>query len=116
MSVRDRHHPVQHAPDVPQAGPDRTLPGRTNLFDNYWVLMLIKALAIIALVLTCFLVIAYMEHKVMAHMQARLGPMEAGRYHGVLQIVVDGIKFVQKESIIPRAPTAGCSPWPRRSP
>ena len=23
MSVRDRHHPVQHAPDVPQADPDR---------------------------------------------------------------------------------------------
>jgi NADH-quinone oxidoreductase subunit H len=44
-----------------------------------------------------------MEHKVMAHMQARVGPMEAGRYHGVLQLVADGIKFVQKESIIPRA-------------
>jgi NADH-quinone oxidoreductase subunit H len=74
-----------------------------DLFDNYWVLMPVKALVIIALVLTCFLVIAYMEHKVMAHMQARLGPMEAGRYHGVLQIVADGIKFIQKESITPRA-------------
>jgi NADH-quinone oxidoreductase subunit H len=74
-----------------------------DLFDNYWVLMPVKALVIIALVLSCFLVIAYMEHKVMAHMQARLGPMEAGRYHGVLQIVADGIKFLQKESITPRA-------------
>jgi NADH-quinone oxidoreductase subunit H len=74
-----------------------------DLFDSYWVLMPVKALVIIALVLTCFLVIAYMEHKVMAHMQARLGPMEAGRYHGVLQIVADGIKFIQKESITPRA-------------
>jgi len=74
-----------------------------DLFDNPWVLMPTKAVVIIALVLTCFLVVAYMEHKVMAHMQARVGPMEAGRFHGVLQIVADGIKFVQKESITPRA-------------
>jgi NADH-quinone oxidoreductase subunit H len=74
-----------------------------DLLDNYWVLMPAKVLAVIVLVLTCFLVIAYMEHKVMAHMQARVGPMEAGRFHGVLQIVADGIKFLQKESIIPRA-------------
>ena len=39
----------------------------------------------------------------MAHMQARVGPMEAGRFHGVLQIVADGIKSLQKESITPRA-------------
>jgi NADH-quinone oxidoreductase subunit H len=74
-----------------------------DLFDNYWVLLPVKVLVILALVLTFFLVVAYMEHKVMAHMQARVGPMEAGRFHGVLQIVADGIKFVQKESIIPRA-------------
>jgi NADH-quinone oxidoreductase subunit H len=74
-----------------------------DLFDNYWVLMPAKVLAVIVLVLTCFLIVAYMEHKVMAHMQARLGPMEAGRFHGVLQIVADGIKFLQKESITPQA-------------
>jgi NADH-quinone oxidoreductase subunit H len=48
------------------------------------------------------LVVGYMEHKVMAHQQARLGPMEAG-FHGTLQLVADGIKFVQKEDIIPAA-------------
>ena len=74
-----------------------------DLLDNYWVLMPAKVLAVIVLVLTCFLIVAYMEHKVMAHMQARVGPMEAGRFHGVLQIVADGIKFLQKESIVPRA-------------
>jgi NADH-quinone oxidoreductase subunit H len=38
--------------------------------------------------------------KMMSHMQSRLGPMEAGP-HGALQLVADGVKFIQKEDIIP---------------
>ncbi|HET9444520.1 MAG TPA: complex I subunit 1 family protein [Acidimicrobiales bacterium] len=38
--------------------------------------------------------------KMMSHMQSRLGPMEAG-FHGTLQPVVEGIKFIQKEDLIP---------------
>lgn len=38
--------------------------------------------------------------KMMSHMQSRLGPMEAGP-HGSLQLVADGVKFMQKEDIFP---------------
>jgi len=75
----------------------------SDLLSNYWVLMPVKAVAVLLIFLVFPLVVGYMEHKVMAHMQARLGPMEAGRFHGVLQLVADGIKFVQKESVVPRA-------------
>jgi NADH-quinone oxidoreductase subunit H len=70
--------------------------------DSFWLSAGIKIAVILGLFFVVPLVVGYMEHKAMAHQQARLGPMEAGP-HGILQLVADGIKFVQKEDIIPRA-------------
>jgi NADH-quinone oxidoreductase subunit H len=51
--------------------------------------------------LTLPLVVGQIEHKAMAHMQSRLGPMYAGGFHGWAQLVADGVKFAQKESVVP---------------
>lgn len=75
-------------------------------FSNFWVALILKAVAVLMFFLVVPLVIGYIEHKVLAHMQSRLGPMEAGMFHGWAQLVADGVKFVQKESVIPAAADA----------
>ena len=73
--------------------------GDTSIFDTsvggYWIPLVMKAVAVLAVFLVVPLAVGYMEHKVLAHMQARLGPMEAGAFHGWAQLVADGVKFIQ---------------------
>jgi NADH-quinone oxidoreductase subunit H len=71
--------------------------------DGYWLALVVKAAVVLVFFLTAPLAVGYAEHKVLAHMQARLGPMYAGRFHGWAQLVADGVKFVQKEDVIPAA-------------
>jgi NADH-quinone oxidoreductase subunit H len=65
--------------------------------------VLLRLVIIIGAFMTLPLVLGQLEHKVMAHMQSRLGPMYAGGFHGWAQLIADGVKFIQKESITPAA-------------
>ena len=70
-------------------------------FTTYGWVTALKTGVVLALIPAAAIILGYtFLLKMMSHMQSRLGPMEAGP-HGVLQLVADGVKFIQKEDIIP---------------
>jgi NADH-quinone oxidoreductase subunit H len=78
-----------------------------SVIGGYWVALILKATVVLLVFLIVPLAVGYMEHKVLAHMQARVGPMEAGVFHGWAQLMADGVKFIQKEDVVPAAADPG---------
>jgi NADH-quinone oxidoreductase subunit H len=66
-----------------------------------WTLA-IKTVIVLGLIPLGALILGYtFLLKMMSHMQSRLGPMDPGGFHGWFQLVGDGIKFLQKEDVMP---------------
>jgi len=71
------------------------------MMDGYIIGTIIKAVLVLAVISALAGFGTYLERKVLAFMQRRLGPMHVGPY-GLLQILADGIKLFTKEDIIPQ--------------
>jgi NADH-quinone oxidoreductase subunit H len=67
---------------------------------EYYVISLIKIAIVFAVLMTALAYLQWVERKVIAHIQVRLGPQRVGP-HGLLQPLADVIKLVTKEDMLP---------------
>jgi NADH-quinone oxidoreductase subunit H len=74
---------------------DTTPGGAGNIFwATVYILLVFGGLSVAVIAMN------WLERKILAHMQVRLGPMRVGP-HGLLQPIADAIKLLLKEDIIP---------------
>jgi NADH-quinone oxidoreductase subunit H len=71
-----------------------------DLLSNFFVVSLIKSALVAFVLLTALAYIQWVERKVLAHIQLRVGPRRVGP-HGLLQPLADVIKLITKEDMIP---------------
>ena len=72
-----------------------------NFLGPDLTVIIVGLVGVLALVQVNALFLVWLERKVAAHIQLRIGPKEVGPF-GILQTIVDGVKLVSKELITPR--------------
>ncbi|MDE0121419.1 MAG: NADH-quinone oxidoreductase subunit NuoH [bacterium] len=66
-----------------------------------WLALAIWLLVVATIIPVMGMAIGYAEMKISAHMQSRIGPYFAGGRFGWAQLIADGVKFFQKEDLVP---------------
>lgn len=67
---------------------------------NFFIISLIKAGLVAFVLMTTLAYLQWIERKVIAHIQLRVGPYRVGP-HGLLQPLADVIKLITKEDVLP---------------
>src|SRR5436309_8872565 len=67
---------------------------------NFFLVSLIKIAIVFAVFMTTLAYLQWVERKVLAHIQARTGPLRVGP-HGLLQPLADVFKLLTKEDLLP---------------
>src|SRR5450631_1258548 len=67
---------------------------------NFFIISLVKAAIVAFVLMTTLAYLQWIERKVIAHVQLRVGPRRVGP-HGLLQPLADVIKLVTKEDMLP---------------
>jgi NADH-quinone oxidoreductase subunit H len=71
-----------------------------DFIDSAWIIRAIVALLVILIIPGICAYLIFLERKIAAWMQDRIGPNRVGPW-GLLQSIADGLKFLIKEQIVP---------------